>query len=65
MNFIRGIIEIPFFIAVLVMAVINDGFTTFVLKPLGLNITVSLSVLILVLFFVTFFTCKLSCPEAQ
>ena len=59
MNFIRGIIEIPFFIAVLVMAVINDGFTTFVLKPLGLNITVSLSVLILVLFFVGYFDQKL------
>lgn len=51
MNFIRRLIEIPLIIVVIVFAVINNDFATFNLKPFNLDITVSLSVLILVLFF--------------
>lgn len=51
MNFLRKIIEIPLIIIVVVFAVINNDFATFNLKPFDLDITVSLSVLILVLFF--------------
>ncbi len=59
MNFIRGIIEIPVFIAVIVLAVINDGFTKFTLKPLDIDVTVSLSVLILGLFIIGYFIGRL------
>lgn len=51
MNFIRSIIEIPLIICVIVFAVVNNDFATFSLKPFNLDITISLSVLILVLFF--------------
>ena len=51
MNFLRKIIEIPLIIIVVIFAVINNDFATFNLKPFDLDITVSLSVLILVLFF--------------
>ena len=51
MNFIRRLIEIPLIIIVIIFAVINNDFATFTLKPFDLDITVSLSVLILVLFF--------------
>lgn len=51
MNFIRRLIEIPLVIVVIIFAVINNDFATFNLKPFNLDITVSLSVLILVLFF--------------
>lgn len=51
MNFIRKLIEIPLVIIVIVFAVINNDFATFNLKPFNLDITISLSVLILVLFF--------------
>lgn len=51
MNFIRRLIEIPMFIIVIIFAVVNNDFATFNLKPFDLEITVSLSVLILVLFF--------------
>lgn len=51
MNFIRRLIEIPVFIVVIVFAVINNDFATFNLKPFNLDITISLSVLILILFF--------------
>ena len=51
MNFLRMIIAIPLIIIVVVFAVINNDFATFNLKPFDLDITVSLSVLILVLFF--------------
>lgn len=51
MNFLRLLIKIPLLITVIVFAVINNDFATFNLKPFQLNITVSLSVLILVLFF--------------
>ncbi len=51
MNFIRRLIEIPLIIIVIIFAVINNDFATFNLKPFNLDITVSLSVLILILFF--------------
>ena len=51
MNYLRLLIKIPLLILVIVFAVINNDFATFNLKPFNLNITVSLSVLILVLFF--------------
>lgn len=51
MNYLRLLIKIPLLIMVIVFAVINNDFATFNLKPFNLNITVSLSVLILVLFF--------------
>lgn len=51
MNFIRRLIEIPLIIIVIIFAVINNDFATFTLKPFNMDITVSLSVLILVLFF--------------
>ncbi len=51
MNFIRRLIGIPLIIVVVIFAVINNDFATFTLKPFNLDITVSLSVLILVLFF--------------
>ncbi len=51
MNFIRRLIGIPLIIIVIIFAVINNDFATFTLKPFNLDITVSLSVLILVLFF--------------
>lgn len=50
MNFIRGLIEIPVVLLVVVLAVINDGFVTFSLKFVDLNVTLSLSLLILALF---------------
>lgn len=52
MKFIRRLIEIPLVIVVIIFAVINNDFATFTLKPFNLDITVSLSVLILVLFFI-------------
>ncbi len=51
MNFVRRLIGIPLIIVVIVFAVINNDFATFTLKPFNLDITISLSVLILVLFF--------------
>lgn len=51
MNFIRRLIEIPLIIIVIIFAVINNDFATFNIKPFDLEITISLSVLILVLFF--------------
>lgn len=51
MNFIRHLIEIPLILVVIIFAVINNDFATFNIKPFNLDITVSLSVLILVLFF--------------
>lgn len=51
MNFIRRLIQIPLVIMVIIFAVINNDFATFNLKPFNLNITISLSVLILILFF--------------
>ncbi len=51
MNFVRKLIGIPLIIIVVIFAVINNDFATFTLKPFNLNITISLSVLILVLFF--------------
>lgn len=51
MNFIRRLIEIPLIIIVIIFAVVNNDFATFTLKPFNVDITISLSVLILVLFF--------------
>jgi uncharacterized integral membrane protein len=51
MNFIRRLIGIPLVIIVIVFAVINNDFATFTLKPFNIDITISLSVLILILFF--------------
>ena len=51
MNFIRHLIEITLILVVIIFAVINNDFATFNIKPFNLDITVSLSVLILVLFF--------------
>ena len=51
MNFVRRLIGIPLIIVVIVFAVINNDFATFTLKPFDVDITVSLSVLILILFF--------------
>lgn len=51
MNFILKLIEIPVIIVVIVFAVINNDFATFNLQPFNLDITISLSVLILILFF--------------
>ena len=59
MNFIRSIVEIPVFIAVIVLAVVNDDFAKFTLKPFNVNVTISLSVLILGLFFVGYFIGRL------
>ena len=51
MNFIRRLIEIPLIIIVIIFAVVNNDFATFTLKPFNIDITISLSVLILILFF--------------
>lgn len=51
MNFIRRLIEIPLVIIVIIFAVVNNDFATFTLKPFNVDITISLSVLILILFF--------------
>ncbi|MBQ8870299.1 MAG: LapA family protein [Alphaproteobacteria bacterium] len=51
MNFIRRLIGIPLIVVVIVFAVVNNDFATFTLKPFDVDITISLSVLILVLFF--------------
>jgi len=59
MNFIRSLIEVPVFVLVIILAVINDDFTKFVLKPFDISVTISISVLILCLFFVGYFTGRL------
>ena len=55
MNFIRSLIDIPVFILVIVLAVVNDESTRFVFKSFDIKITVTISVLILVLFFMGYF----------
>lgn len=52
MNFIRTLIELPVFLIVIVLAVVNSDFAEFVLKPFNLNLKISTSVLIIVLFVV-------------
>ena len=51
MKFIRSLIDIPVFILIIILAVINDESTKFVFKSFNIKITVTVSVLILVLFF--------------
>ena len=55
MKFIRSLIDIPVFILVIVLAVMNDESTRFVFKSFDIKITVTVSVLILVLFFLGYF----------
>jgi len=59
MNFIRSLIEIPIFVLIIILAVVNDDFTKFSFKPFDLQVTVSLSVLILALFFIGYFIGRL------
>lgn len=59
MNFVRSLIEIPLFLIVIVLAVVNEDFARFTLKPFGLDITISLSVLIIILFFTGYFVGRL------
>ncbi|HCU59069.1 MAG TPA: hypothetical protein DIC64_03715, partial [Alphaproteobacteria bacterium] len=50
-----SLIEIPIFVLIIVLAVINDDYTKFTFKPFDISVTVSLSVLILCLFFIGYF----------
>ncbi|MBR2299668.1 MAG: hypothetical protein IJ870_03740 [Alphaproteobacteria bacterium] len=59
MNFIRSLIELPIFVLIIVLAVINDDYTKFSFKPFEISVTVSLSVLILGLFFLGYFVGRL------
>jgi uncharacterized membrane protein YciS (DUF1049 family) len=59
MNFLRGLIEIPLIVIVIVLAVVNNDFVTFTIPPFDLDITISLSVLIFVLFFAGYFLGRL------
>lgn len=59
MNFIRSLIDIPVFILVIILAVVNDESTRFVFKSFDIKITVAISALILVLFFAGYFIGRL------
>lgn len=55
MKFIRSLIDIPVFILVIVLAVVNDESTRFIFKSFDIKITVTVTMLILVLFFFGYF----------
>jgi len=55
MKFIRSLIDIPVFILVIVLAVVNDESTRFIFKSFDIKITVTVTMLILVLFFLGYF----------
>ena len=59
MNFIRGLIEIPILFIVILLAVTNNGMVTFSLQSFGVNVTISLSLLIIALFFIGYFIGRL------
>lgn len=59
MNFIRSLIDIPVFILVIILAVVNDESTKFVFKAFDIKITVAVSALILGLFFIGYFIGRL------
>ena len=59
MNFIRTLIELPIFLVVVILAVINSDFAEFALKPFNLHLRISTSVLIIVLFIVGYLVGRL------
>ena len=54
MGFIKFLITVPLLIVIFTFAIVNNDLATFDLWPFGINITVSLSVVIVFLLFVGF-----------